>query len=140
MTGHPRYGAPDTLMVKLCNRAYQSTLAAEIGAQWGNFSPGGPVISKFRRNLYSFGEGGTLQTRMQTSRVGRSMQRRWKEGEGRRTGKVPCRWEEGSGTELWVCLVLWTLEGESSRHPSVPTGSHISKNRVGQGWASPVRV
>ena len=32
---------------------------------------------------------------------------------------------------------LWTLEGESSRHPSVPTGSHISKNRVGQGWAKP---
>ena len=27
---------------------------------------------------------------------------------------------------------FWTLEGESSRHPSVPTGpgSHISKNRV----------
>ena len=38
---------------------------------------------------------------------------------------------------LWT---FWTLEGESSRHPSVPTGSHISKNRVGQGWASPVRV
>ena len=27
---------------------------------------------------------------------------------------------------------LWALEGESSRHPSVPTGSCISKNRVGQ--------
>ena len=105
MTGHPRYGAPDTLLVKLCSQAYQSTLAAEIGAQWGNFSPGGPVISKFRRNLYSFGDGGTLQTPMQTSRVGCSMQRRWKEGRRRRTGMVPCRGERGSGTEVCVCLV-----------------------------------
>ena len=76
MTGHPTHGAPDTLLVKLCNQAYQSTLAAEIGAQWGNFSPGGPVISKFRRNLCSFGEVGTRQALRQTSRVGRSMQRR----------------------------------------------------------------
>ena len=106
MTGHPTHGAPDTLLLKLCIQAYQScTLAAEIGTQWRNFSPGGPVISKFRRNLYSFGDGGTLQTPMQTSRVGRSMQRRWRGGERRRTGKVPCRGEEGSGTGLWVCLV-----------------------------------
>ena len=105
MTGHPTHGAPDTLLVKLCNQAYQSTLAAEIGAQWGNFSPGGPVISKFRRNLCSFVGILTMQTPMQTSRVGRSMQRRWRGGERRRTGKVPCRGEEGSGTGLWVCLV-----------------------------------
>ena len=26
-------------------------------------------------------------------------------GERRRTGKVPWRGEEGSGTDLWVCLV-----------------------------------
>ena len=58
MTGHPTHGAPDTLLVKLCNQAYQRNLAAEIGAQWGNFSPGGPVISKFRWNLCRF--GGTL--------------------------------------------------------------------------------
>ena len=69
MTGHPRYGAPDTLLVKLCNQAYQSNLAAEIGARWGNFSPGGPVISKFRRNLYSFGKVlEAMQTIRQTSR------------------------------------------------------------------------
>ena len=105
MTGHPTHGAPDTLLLKLCTHAYQSTLVAEIGAPWGHFSPGGPVIPKFRRNLFSFGEGGTLQTPMQTSRVGRSMQRRWRGGERRRTGKVPCRGEEGSGTGLWVCLV-----------------------------------
>ena len=55
MTGHPTHGAPDTLMVKLCNQDYQSNLVGEIGSQWGNFSPGGPVISKFQRNLYSFG-------------------------------------------------------------------------------------
>ena len=41
MTGHPTHGAPDTLLVKLCNQAYQSTLAAEIGAQWGISPPGG---------------------------------------------------------------------------------------------------
>ena len=117
MTGHPTHGAPDTLLVKLCNQAYQSTLAAEIGAQWGNFSesPGGPVISKFRRNLCSFGEMGARQAPRQTSRVGCSMQRRWKEGRRRRTGKVPCRWEEGSGADLWVCLVPveWCKPGVS---------------------------
>ena len=32
MTGHPTHGAPDTLLVKLCNQAYQNNLAAEIGA------------------------------------------------------------------------------------------------------------
>ena len=69
MTGHPRYGAPDTLLVKLCNQAYQSTLAAEIGAQWGNFSPEGPVISKFQRNLHSFGGIVSMQTLMQTWRA-----------------------------------------------------------------------
>ena len=37
-------------------------------------------------------------------------------------------------------LLLWTLEVESSWDPSVPTGNYISKNRVGQGWASPIRV
>ena len=57
MTGHPTHGAPDTLMVKLCNQDCQSNLVGEIGSQWGNCSPGGPVISKFRRNLYSFGIG-----------------------------------------------------------------------------------
>ena len=56
MTGHPTHGAPDTLLVKLCNQAYRRNLAAEIGSQWGNFSPGGPVISKFRWNLCSFGK------------------------------------------------------------------------------------
>ena len=65
--------------------------------------------------------------------------------------KAQCRcskalWGE-KGQQLMRCSfldlqleALWTLEGESSRHPSVPTGSYISKNRVGQGWASPVRV
>ena len=48
MTGHPTHGAPDTLLVKLCNQAYHSNLAAEIGSQWGNFCSGEPVISKFR--------------------------------------------------------------------------------------------
>ena len=71
MTGHPTHGAPDTLLVKLCTQAYQSTLAAEIGAQWGNFSPGGPAISRSRRNLYSFGIVSlrNMQTPMQTSRA-----------------------------------------------------------------------
>ena len=92
-------------MVELCDQNYLCNLVGGIGSQWGNFSPGGPVIPKFRRNLFSFGEGGTLQTPMQTSRVGCSMQRRWKEGRRRRTGMVPCRGERGSGTELWVCLV-----------------------------------
>ena len=32
-----------------------SDLVGEIGSQWGNFSPGGYVISRFRKNLYSFG-------------------------------------------------------------------------------------
>ena len=106
MTGHPTHGAPDTLLLKLCIQAYQScTLAAEIGTQWSNFSPGGPVISKFRRNLCSFGEMGTRQAPGQSSRVGCSMQRRWKEGERRRTGKGPCSGEGFSGTGLWVCLV-----------------------------------
>ena len=57
MTGHPRDGAPGP-GVKLYNQSYQSDLVEEIGSQWGNFSPGGPVISKFRRNLYSFGGEG----------------------------------------------------------------------------------
>ena len=105
MTGHPRHGAPDTLLVKLCNQVYQSNLAAEIGSQGGSFSPGGPVISKFRWNLCSFGKVVAMQALRQTSRVGRSMQRRWKEEKRRRTGKGPCRWEEGSGADLWVCLV-----------------------------------
>ena len=56
MTGHPRDGAPGP-GVKLCNQSYQSDLVEEIGSQWGNFSPGGPVISKFQRNFYSFGSG-----------------------------------------------------------------------------------
>ena len=37
-------------------------------------------------------------------------------------------------------LLFWTLEVKSSWSPSVPTGNYISKNRVGQGWASPRRV
>ena len=69
MTGHPTHGAPDTLMVKLCNQDYQSNLVGEIGSQWGNCSPGGPMISKFRRNLYSFGNVVTMQAPMQTSRA-----------------------------------------------------------------------
>ena len=40
--------------------------------------------------------------------------------ERRRTGKGPCRWEEGSGADLWVCLV--PVEREKSeliyRRPS----------------------
>ena len=43
MTGHPTDGAPDTLMVKLCNQSYQSNLGAEIGSQWGNCSRSEPT-------------------------------------------------------------------------------------------------
>ena len=63
MTGHPTHGAPDTLFVRLCDQAYQNNLVAEIGSQWGNFSPGGPVISRFRRNLYSFENSGKTDTK-----------------------------------------------------------------------------
>ena len=106
MTGHPTHGAPDTLLVKLCTQAYQSTLAAEIGAQWGNFSPGGPVISKFRRNLCSFGRVEAMQTPMQTSRVGRSMQSRWRGGEGGAPGG--CR-GEGRRDRERSCGFAWCL-------------------------------
>ena len=54
MTGHPTHGAPDTLLVKLCNQAYQSNLVGKIGSQWGNFSPGGHVISRFQKNDSTF--------------------------------------------------------------------------------------
>ena len=84
MTGHPTHGAPDTLLVKLCDQAYQSNLVAEIGSQWGNFSPGGPVISKFRRNLYSFGKVITMQTPGQRSRAAWGAACKGGEGEGRR--------------------------------------------------------
>ena len=101
MTGHPRHGAPDTLLVKLCNQAYQSTLAAEIGAQWGNFSPWGPVISKFRRNLYSFGIVETKQTPMQTSRAAWGAAWKAGDGEGRgRTGKGAVWRKRGSAFDL----------------------------------------
>ena len=92
-------------MVKLWNQAYQINLAAEIGAQWGNFSPGGPVIPKFRRNLCSFGE--VCDTADTNANIARGAQHaKEMEGRGRRrTGKVPWRGEEGSGTDLWVCLV-----------------------------------
>ena len=104
MTGHPRYGAPDTLLLKLCIQAYQSTLAAEIGAQWGNFSPWGPVISKFRRNLCSFGGILTMQTPMQTSRAAWGAACKGGDGEGRgRTGKGAVWREEGIGNGF-VCL------------------------------------
>ena len=84
MTGHPTHGAPDTRMVKLCNQDYQSNLVGEIGSQWGNFSPGGPVISKFRRNLYSFGIGKAKQTSRQTSRAAWGAAGKGGEGEWRR--------------------------------------------------------
>ena len=108
MTGHPRYGAPDHPNVEAlnCNQNYQSNLSGEIGSQWGNFSPGGPVISKFRRNLYSFGDGGTLQTPMQTSRVGRSMQSRLRGGEGGAPGR--CR-GEGRRDRERICGFAWCL-------------------------------
>ena len=54
MAGHPPNGAPGPGL-KLCNQSYQRDLVCEIWSQWGNFSPGGPAISRSRRNLYSFG-------------------------------------------------------------------------------------
>ena len=104
MTGHPTHGAPDTLWVKLCNQAYQSTLAAEIGAQWGISPPGACDLKvpeeplQLRRNIDNADTNANIARGAQHAKE--------IEGRGRRrTGKVPWRGEEGSGTDLWVCLV-----------------------------------
>ena len=104
MTGHPTHGAPDTLLVKLCNQAYQSTLAAEIGAQWGISPPGACDLKVPEEPLQLRESSGNASTQTNIAR-GAQHAKEMEGGKRRRTGKVPRRGEEGSGTDLWVCLV-----------------------------------
>ena len=79
---------------------YQSDLVGE----WGNFSPGGPVISKFRRNLYSFGIGKAKQAPVQRSRAAWGAACKGGDGEeGAADRGGAGRREEGVGNG-WGCL------------------------------------
>ena len=104
MTGHPTHGAPDTLLVKLVTRPTREIWQQRSGPI-GVISPRGACDPKvpeeplqLRRNIDNADTNANIARGAQHA----------KEVEGRekrRTGKVPWRGEEGSGTDLWVCLV-----------------------------------
>ena len=91
-------------MLKLWNQSYQSDPVGEIGSQWGNFSPETCDLKVPEEPLQLRRWGYTADTNANIAR-GAQHAKEMEWGEERRTGKVPWRGGEGSGTGLWVCLV-----------------------------------